>query len=67
ASNHLLEPSSGTINFNFGFCEIMYVASPDHTGAYPSKEVLDKCEVFVDLGDSLKLYDDAWMNIKTAS
>ncbi len=36
------------------------------TGAYPSKEVLDKCEVFIDLGDSLKLYDDAWMNIKTA-
>ncbi|CAI3203411.1 ABC transporter substrate-binding protein [Clostridium neonatale] len=33
--------------------------------SYPSKDVLDKCEIFVDLGDNLKLYDDAWMNIKT--
>ncbi|WP_315081608.1 spermidine/putrescine ABC transporter substrate-binding protein [uncultured Clostridium sp.] len=35
-------------------------------GVYPSKEVLDKCEIFTDLGNSLKLYDDAWMKIKTA-
>ncbi len=33
--------------------------------SYPSQDVLDKCEIFVDLGDNLKLYDDAWMNIKT--
>ncbi|AOR23038.1 ABC transporter substrate-binding protein [Clostridium taeniosporum] len=36
-------------------------------GIYPPKDVLDKCEIFVDLGDSLKLYDDAWMKIKTAN
>lgn len=36
-------------------------------GAYPSKEVLDKCEVFVDLDNSLKLYDDAWMKVKTSN
>ena len=35
-------------------------------GLYPPKEVLDKCEIFTDLGDSLRLYDDAWMEIKTA-
>ena len=33
--------------------------------SYPSQDVLDKCDIFVDLGDNLKLYDDAWMNIKT--
>lgn len=32
---------------------------------YPSQDVLDKAEIFVDLGDNLKLYDDAWMSIKT--
>ncbi len=38
----------------------------NNQGAYPSDKVLDNCEVFVDLGDSLKLYDEAWMKIKTA-
>lgn len=33
---------------------------------YPPKSVLDKCEVFVDIGDKLKLYDDAWMKVKTS-
>ncbi|GAB6169729.1 spermidine/putrescine ABC transporter substrate-binding protein [Clostridium carnis] len=37
----------------------------NNKGAYPSKEVLDKCEVFTDLGSNLKLYDDAWTIIKT--
>ncbi|GAA0077807.1 spermidine/putrescine ABC transporter substrate-binding protein [Clostridium sp. CTA-5] len=36
-------------------------------GAYPTKEVLDKCEVFIDLDNSLKLYDDAWMKVKTSN
>ena len=52
---------------NTGAYELLEDSIKDDPGAYPSKEVLDKCEVFVDLGDSLKLYDDAWMNIKTAS
>ena len=47
-----------------------YEMLPDNVrnnpGAYPSNKVLDNCEVFVDLGDSLKLYDEAWMKIKTA-
>ena len=25
--------------------------------AYPSQEVLNKCETFIDLGDKIKLYD----------
>ncbi len=32
---------------------------------YPSDDILNNCEIFVDLGDSIKLYDDAWINIKT--
>jgi len=37
----------------------------NNPGAYPSPDVLDKCEIFIDLDDNLKLYDDAWMNVKT--
>ena len=34
--------------------------------AYPSKEVLDKTEVFLNLPDNvMKMYDDAWTEIKT--
>ncbi|MGL4771963.1 MAG: ABC transporter substrate-binding protein [Clostridium sp.] len=32
---------------------------------YPTQETLDKCEVFIDLGDNLKLYDEAWTKVKT--
>lgn len=32
--------------------------------AYPNGELLKKCEVFVDLGDNIKLYDKAWTEIK---
>ncbi|MBX7280030.1 ABC transporter substrate-binding protein [Clostridium chauvoei] len=31
---------------------------------YPPKEVLDKCEIFKDLGNKLKIYDDAWLKVK---
>lgn len=30
----------------------------------PSEEVLDKCEVFVDLGDSRALYNEVWTEVK---
>ncbi len=32
--------------------------------AYPDDEILKKCEVFVDLGDNIKLYNKAWTEIK---
>ena len=51
---------------NTGAYDLLDDDVKNNHGLYPSKEVLDKCEVFVDLGDSLKLYDQAWMNIKTA-
>jgi spermidine/putrescine transport system substrate-binding protein len=30
---------------------------------YLDKEMLNKCEIYTDLGDSRKLYDDAWLTI----
>ncbi len=33
--------------------------------AYPSKKVLSKCEVFVDLGDTTEKYSDAWLYVTT--
>lgn len=38
----------------------------DNEGYYPPENLLNQCEVFVDLGNSLKLYDDAWMKVKTS-
>lgn len=37
----------------------------NNESAYPSDETLDKCEIFTDLGDNLKLYDEAWTTVKT--
>ena len=51
---------------NTGAYELLDDDVKNNTGLYPSEEVLNKCEVFVDLGDSLKLYDQAWMDIKTS-
>ena len=33
---------------------------------YPPQSILDKCEVFVDLNKDIRLYDDAWMKVKTS-
>lgn len=32
---------------------------------YPNKEILKKCEPFLDLGKSIKIYDKAWIEIKS--
>ena len=45
---------------------MFYEEIRDDQGLYPPESILDKCEIFTDLGDSLRLYDDAWMEIKTA-
>jgi len=33
---------------------------------YPSDEVLDKCEVFIDLGEYNNIYGDIWLDVKIA-
>lgn len=73
--NFLCNPENSLQNVNYiGYStpntetyELLDDDTKNNKGAYPSKSTLDKCEVFVDLGDSLKLYDEAWMNIKTAN
>ncbi len=45
--------------------ETYQMLDEDVKATYPSDDILNNCEIFVDLGDNLKLYDDAWMNIKT--
>ncbi|MDL2220056.1 spermidine/putrescine ABC transporter substrate-binding protein [Eubacteriales bacterium OttesenSCG-928-N14] len=31
----------------------------------PSQDVIDRCKVFVDLGDAMKIYNDAWLRIRS--
>lgn len=72
--NFLCDPENAKQNVDYigystpnkGAYDMLEDPVKDDKGIYPSKEVLDKCEIFTDLGDSLKLYDDAWMKIKTA-
>lgn len=33
--------------------------------AYPSDDIVNKSEFFIDLGDKIKLYDDLWLEIKS--
>ena len=33
---------------------------------YPNQEIIDKCEVFSDLGETIKIYDQAWVEIKVS-
>ncbi|WP_252230149.1 spermidine/putrescine ABC transporter substrate-binding protein [Clostridium sp. ZBS15] len=72
--NFLCDPENAKQNVDYigystpnkGAYDMLEDPVKDDKGIYPSKEVLDKCEIFTNLGDSLKLYDDAWMKIKTA-
>lgn len=72
--NFLCDPENGLQNVEYiGYStpnSETYKMLPDdirnNPGAYPSDKILDNCEVFVDLGDSLKLYDEAWMKVKTS-
>ena len=72
--NFLCDPENALQNVDYiqystpntGAYELLSDDVKNNSGLYPSKEVLDKCEIFVDLGDSLELYDESWMDIKTA-
>ena len=68
--NFLTDPENSKQNVDYiGYStpnKATYEMLDDETKkSYPSEDVLNKCEIFVDLGDNLKLYDNAWMNIKT--
>ena len=71
--NFLLEPENAKVNAeyigysipNTGALELLDDEVTSNSVAYPSKKVLDKCETFVDLGDDIKMYDRAWIELKS--
>lgn len=72
--NFLCEPEIARINYDYvgyaipnqGAIDLMgeeYMDSPVNN---PPQEVLDRCEVFVHLGDDAKVYDKIWTEIITS-
>lgn len=70
--NFLSEPENAAENVdyigyatpNIGAYELLDEETQEDETVYPSEEVLDKCEIFIDLGNKIKLYDDAWLKVK---
>ena len=71
--NFLLDPENAKVNTEYigystpneGALKLLDKEITENPVAYPSQEVLDKCETFIDLGDKIKLYDRAWIELKS--
>lgn len=71
--NFMLDPEVGKINVEaVGYStpnkETLKLLPPEIANnplLYPSKEVLDKCEVFMDLGENIAKYDSVWFTVKS--
>ncbi|WP_270942708.1 ABC transporter substrate-binding protein [Romboutsia lituseburensis] len=71
--NFLLDPENAKVNAeyigysipNTGALKLLDKEITSNPVAYPSKELLDKCETFVDLGNDIKVYDRAWIELKS--
>lgn len=71
--NFLLEPENAKMNAeyigysipNTGALELLDEQTTENPVAYPSKSLLDKCETFIDLDDNIKMYDRAWIELKS--
>ena len=71
--NFLLDPENAKINAEYigysipndGALKLLDKEITENPVAYPSQEVLNKCETFIDLGDKIKLYDRAWIELKS--
>jgi spermidine/putrescine transport system substrate-binding protein len=71
--NFMLDPQNSKENVDYiGYStpnkatlEILDDSVKNNKVAYPSDEIIRKSESFIDLGDKLKLYDDAWLKIKS--
>lgn len=71
--NFLLDPENAAVNADYigysipntGALELLDEEVTSNPVAYPSEEVLDKSETFIDLGNDIKLYDRAWIELKS--
>lgn len=71
--NFLLDPENAKVNTEYigystpneGALKLLDKEITENPVAYPSQDVLDKCETFIDLGDKIKLYDRAWIELKS--
>ena len=70
--NFLSDPENAKENVDYigyatpneGAYELLDKEVQEDETVYPSDEVLDKCEIFKDLGSDIKLYDDSWLKVK---
>ncbi len=71
--NFLLDPEIAKMNAeyigystpNLGALKLLDKEVTSNPVAYPPKSVMDKTETFIDLGDKLRLYDEAWIKLKS--
>ena len=71
--NFLLDPEIAKMNAEYigystpneGALKLLDKEVTSNPVAYPPKSVMDKTETFIDLGDKLRLYDEAWIKLKS--
>lgn len=71
--NFLLDPEIAKMNAEYigystpneGALKLLDKDVTSNPVAYPPKSVMDKTETFIDLGDKLRLYDEAWIKLKS--
>ena len=71
--NFMLDPQNSKENVEYiGYStpnkatlDILDDSVKNNKVAYPDDEVITKSESFIDIGEAIKLYDDAWIKIKS--
>lgn len=71
--NFLLDPEIAKMNAEYigystpneGALKLLDKNVTSNPVAYPPKSVMDKTETFIDLGNKLRLYDEAWIKLKS--
>lgn len=71
--NFLLDPEIAKMNAEYigystpneGALKLLDKDVTSNPVAYPPKSVMDKTETFIDLGNKLRLYDEAWIKLKS--
>lgn len=71
--NFLLDPEIAKMNAEYigystpneGALKLLDKDVTSNPVAYPPKSIMDKTETFIDLGNKLRLYDEAWIKLKS--